>query len=189
MRGFLLAGIAFASALTPLSALASSLEYVRAAPISTPSVTTMECSGCPALEPSPRSTTYVVPELEPGTDRSEIRDINGQMKIVREEAWLGGSPVTFVSKASAEDIRIARGEPAVPPLVLQATAVGDAGGGVSAETSLNVAVDAATTASLTPTSVVLLAAASVAPLPAPSSAADDSSSHNFDGQSLQLRLN
>lgn len=193
MRGFLLAGIALAiPALIPLSASAASLEYVRTPPASTPSVTVLTCTVCPALKPDVREVTYVVPDLAPGTDRIEVRDINGEMKLVRAEAWLGGSPVTFVSKASDEDIRIALGQPATPPLVMQATAAGEAGGGASAETSMNVAVDAAmTTASLSPATAVSIASASVAPSPASDQAplANESSSHDFDGQTLQLRLN
>lgn len=199
MRGFLLAGIAFASALpalTPLSVRASSIDYVYTPPASAPSVTVLHCTDCPALKPDVRAVTYVVPDLMPGTDRTEIKDIHGEMKRVRAEAWLGGSPVTFVSKASDAEIRIARGEPATPPLTILARAAGDAGGGVSAHTRMNVAVDAAmTTASLSPATAVSIASASVAqpaPLSAPAErtpAAGESSSHDFDGQSLQLRLN
>ncbi|CZT34396.1 plant virulence effector HPE1-like domain-containing protein [Rhizobium sp. 9140] len=195
MRGFLLAGLAFASAipaLTPSSALASSIEYVRTPPVSAPSVTVLHCKDCPALKPDVRAVTYVVPDLAPGTDRTEVKDINGEMKLVRAEAWLGGSPVTFISKASDEQIRIARGEPAIPPLTILATAEGDAGGGAAAATSMNVAVDAtATTASLSPATAVSIASASVAssPLADHAAATAESTSHDFDGQSLQLRLN
>ena len=204
MRGFLLASIAFASAipaLTAFSATASSLEYLHAPPASTPSVTAMPCTACPALKPDAREVTYVVPALEPGTDRSELKEINGEMKIVRAEAWLGGSPVTFVSKASDADIKLARGEPAQPALAIHtvainATAISAVGGSAAAEIGMNVAVDTAmTTASLSPTTAISIASASVAPSPgvsaAPSSPppAAESSSHDFDGQSLQLRLN
>ncbi|TCP88987.1 hypothetical protein C8J31_102156 [Rhizobium sp. PP-CC-2G-626] len=195
MRGFLLAGLAFASAipaLTPSSVLASSIEYLGTPPASAPSVTVLHCTDCPALKPDARAVTYVVPDLAPGTDRTEVKDINGEMKLVRAEAWLGGSPVTFVSKASDEQIRIARGEPAIAPLTILATAAGDAGGGAAAATSMNVAVDAAmTTASLSPATAVSIASASVAssPLADQAPAGAESSSHDFDGQSLQLRLN
>lgn len=193
MRGFLLAGIALAiPALIPLPASAASLEYVRTPPAATPSVTMLTCAACPALKPDVRAVTYVVPDIAPGTDRIEVRDINGEMKLVRAEAWLGGSPVTFISKASDEDIRIALGQPATPSLALQATADGEAGGGASAETSMNVAVDAAmTTAALSAATAVSIASASVSssPVADPAPVANESPSHDFDGQTLQLRLN
>ncbi|KQS77347.1 hypothetical protein ASG25_04155 [Rhizobium sp. Leaf384] len=225
MRGFLPAGFAVASAisaiagLAPLAARASSLDYVHTPPDAAPSVTIMHCTDCPALKPDPRAVTYVVPELVPGTDRSEIKEINGEMKIVREEAWLGGSPVTFISKASDEDVRLARGEPAHP--AGPATVIGEAGRPAPPEGGTTVTVDKAmTTASLGGTTAASIAAVSVAPSdpasassssqapslalsPATSLAAStasatpsptaadtaSSSSHDFDGQSLQLRLN
>ena len=40
-----------------------------------------------------------LPTLAPGTQRVEIREVNGERKIFRTEAWMGGSPVVFVTKA------------------------------------------------------------------------------------------
>lgn len=44
---------------------------------------------------------YHVPSLGADIQTTEIRAINGEEKIVRTEAWLGGSPVTFISKLPA----------------------------------------------------------------------------------------
>ena len=41
---------------------------------------------------------YHVPSLGADIQKTEIRDINGQQKLVRTENWWGGSPVTFISK-------------------------------------------------------------------------------------------
>lgn len=41
---------------------------------------------------------YHVPSLGSDIQKTEIRDIDGQPKLVRTEGWWGGSPVTFVSK-------------------------------------------------------------------------------------------
>lgn len=46
----------------------------------------------------------------------ELKEIHGEVKSVRTEAWLGGSPVIFVNNASDDAIRAAgmeTGEPAV----------------------------------------------------------------------------
>jgi hypothetical protein len=41
----------------------------------------------------------------------ERKEINGEMKLVRTEAWLGGSPVVFISKAPEEPVKAAQVEP------------------------------------------------------------------------------
>ena len=66
------------------------------------SIKTISCPSCPALKPKFKASTYHVDAIAPGTQKVEIREVNGERKIFRTEAWMGGSPVLFVSKAPAE---------------------------------------------------------------------------------------
>lgn len=80
-------------------ALASSIERVTTTPRpESKSVAILHCDDCPDIKVPVRKRSYVAPELEPGTQTTEIRDVNGEKKLVRTEAWLGGSPVVFMSK-------------------------------------------------------------------------------------------
>lgn len=59
------------------------------------------CSACGAPVAAKKEDgagVYKVPTLGAEIQRTEIRDINGQEKLVRTEGWWGGSPVTFISK-------------------------------------------------------------------------------------------
>ncbi len=103
MRSLLITAALFCAAGT---AAASSIEDVVSGEAVHSSVATISCAECPPLQPKKKSS-YVVPELEPGTDRVELKEIDGKLKSVRTEAWLGGSPVVFVSKASEEAITAA----------------------------------------------------------------------------------
>lgn len=93
-----------AFALIAGSALASSIEKIEARPQADGgSVIVESCKNCPPLQEETVKKDYVVPELKPGTQQTvEIRDINGEKKLVRTEAWMGGSPVAYVSKISPE---------------------------------------------------------------------------------------
>lgn len=71
------------------------------------SIETVSCDGCPALKPKRATSTYHVDTIDPGTQKVEIREANGERKIFRTEAWMGGSPVLFVSKAPAETVQAA----------------------------------------------------------------------------------
>jgi len=62
------------------------------------SVIVKHCEGCPPPRPREDLSRYKVPVLETGPQKTEIVDINGEKKIVRTDAWLGGSPVVHVSK-------------------------------------------------------------------------------------------
>lgn len=98
----------FAFLLLAAPALASSIEPVTgSSAASGSSVATITCADCPALKPKPKSETYYVEPIEPGTQKIEIREANGERKIFRTEAWMGGSPVLFVSKAPVETVRSA----------------------------------------------------------------------------------
>jgi hypothetical protein len=109
------------SVLTAAPALASSVDRLVALTGDAPSVTVYHCTACPPSVDR-RSLSYVVPDLPAGTERTELRKVHGELKIVRAEAWLGGSAVTFVSKASDQAIRMARATGALPRDTLHAEA-------------------------------------------------------------------
>lgn len=62
------------------------------------SVITKSCTGCPPPASKEEQSRYRVPVLETGPQKTEIVEIDGEKKIVRTDAWLGGSPVVHVSK-------------------------------------------------------------------------------------------
>ncbi|MGF9562671.1 plant virulence effector HPE1-like domain-containing protein [Neorhizobium sp. JUb45] len=67
----------------------------------TTSIVTKMCTTCDKVapaKPDEGAGIYKVPALGPDIQKTEIRDINGQQKLVRTEGWWGGSPVTFISK-------------------------------------------------------------------------------------------
>jgi hypothetical protein len=64
------------------------------------SVDYIRCTACAPLKSKKKTVTEVM--LKPGTQKVEIRQVNGELKVFRTEAWLGGSPVTYVSKASTD---------------------------------------------------------------------------------------
>ena len=98
MRHLILtAAIALASG----AASAASIEPIGGTHVGSASVIVKTCGDCPVLKAKERVASYTVPTLPDGTQRTEIRDINGERKLVRTEAWLGGSPVVFVSKLPA----------------------------------------------------------------------------------------
>ena len=158
---------------------ASSIEAVATGDTHVVSVTEMPCGHCPPLVVK-KSTSYVVPDIENGTERVEMKEINGEMRVLRTEAWLGGSPVLFVTKASedvikaAEAARLAKGEAAavvIDPIPAAATA--------SASITLTPGVDpVAKTASLSADSAADLAAATV----------EEAQSREIDLETYQLRL-
>lgn len=82
-----------------VSAQAGSINEIKTGTDSARSIQTIKCPAC--VMPA-KKTVQAVVELPPGTQKVEIRDVNGVKKIFRTEAWMGGSPVTFVSKALPE---------------------------------------------------------------------------------------
>jgi len=90
--------LATAMVLASSSAFASSITMIGGAHPSSPSIVEKRCTDCAPLTPRTEASTYKVPELEPGTQKTDIVEINGEKKIARTEAWLGGSPVIYVSK-------------------------------------------------------------------------------------------
>jgi len=94
MRLVLTTALVFASS----AALASSIKAIEGNPASPTSIVEKRCTDCPVAEAKADTSTYKVPELAPGTQKMEIIDINGEKKLARTEAWLGGSPVIHVSR-------------------------------------------------------------------------------------------
>ncbi|MBB3944968.1 hypothetical protein GGQ73_000893 [Rhizobium skierniewicense] len=101
--------------LTSGSAMASSIDVIHGNRTGNGSVILVTCEGCPtaAVKTKPADAA---PTLPPGMQDISIRDVDGQRQIVRREAWLGGSPVTYVSKnpawLPADDTATALGETA-----------------------------------------------------------------------------
>ena len=88
------------------SAMASSIEPIaQMTGTGADSIVTKSCADCPPLA-APKKT-YIVPDLTPGTQKVELRDINGERKVARIEAWMGGSPVVIMSKPTAETLAAA----------------------------------------------------------------------------------
>jgi hypothetical protein len=94
----LIGGSAMASSFLPIN------EQTRT---SGHSIETKVCASCPPIKPAVAKKDYVVPELPIGTQTTVVRDVNGEQKVVRTEAWLGGSPVVFISNASPEALAAA----------------------------------------------------------------------------------
>ena len=98
--GFSAASLFAASLLAAGAAGATSIENVASGQDGNSSVSQLSCAHCPPPVVKKKSS-YVVPTVAPGTDRVELKMINGEMKVVRTEAWLGGSPVVFVRTSEA----------------------------------------------------------------------------------------
>ncbi|MBP1850381.1 plant virulence effector HPE1-like domain-containing protein [Rhizobium halophytocola] len=75
---------------------AGSIEYLTARDARGDSVMSISCAHCPAPKPA-EATANDVPSLAIGTQKITVSDIGGVRKVMRTEAWMGGSPVTFVS--------------------------------------------------------------------------------------------
>lgn len=99
----------FAFALLATPAFAGSIEPA-AGTATAGSIKTISCPTCPPLKPKFKASTYHVDAIAPGTQKVEIREVNGERKIFRTEAWMGGSPILFVSKAPAETVEAAEAE-------------------------------------------------------------------------------
>ncbi|WP_421361644.1 plant virulence effector HPE1-like domain-containing protein [Agrobacterium rosae] len=82
------------------SAMASSIEVIKGNRTGNDSVVSVLCEACPPFKAKVK-TANIAPSLTPGTQDISIRDVNGKKQIVRTEAWLGGSPVTYVSNNPA----------------------------------------------------------------------------------------
>ncbi|RAX42122.1 plant virulence effector HPE1-like domain-containing protein [Rhizobium tropici] len=95
--------LTLACALAGGSAMASSIQSIDGTLQSgDSSIVDKSCADCPPLKPKVAEKEYKVPTLAPGTQSVVIRSIDGEKKVVRTEAWMGGSPVMFVSKPTPE---------------------------------------------------------------------------------------
>jgi hypothetical protein len=65
------------------------------------SIEQVTCQACGPYNPKSEAVVQDI-ELAPGQQKVEIREINGEKKIFRTQAWFGGSPVVVVSKAYGE---------------------------------------------------------------------------------------
>lgn len=63
----------------------------------TPSMLSMTCETCPPLKTADDSN-YKVPVLRGAIQSVSLMEIDGEKKIVRTDAWMGGSPVVYISK-------------------------------------------------------------------------------------------
>lgn len=105
MRSFFLT---VACVLAGSSAMASSIQPIDGKLLDrNSSIVDKTCVQCPPLKPPAVEKEYVVPTLTPGTQSIAIRSIDGEKKVVRTEAWMGGSPVVFVTKPTPEALAAA----------------------------------------------------------------------------------
>lgn len=103
------------------SATAASVEAVVSGSTDNASVATISCAECPPLQ-TKKKVTYVVPTIGAQGETVELKEINGEMRMVRTEAWLGGSPVVFVSKPPKDVIKAATSKSGDPAVATAATA-------------------------------------------------------------------
>lgn len=167
-----------ASLVAASTAGASSLENIISGEKVNSSISQLSCGQCPPLVVKKKSS-YIVPDIAPGTERVELKEINGEMKLVRTEAWLGGSPVVFVNKASDADIKAAQASMPAPVHLATATTGNAFPVEAQATATLNIIDNSAKTAAVTTASMADIAA--VTP--------QDSQSQEVDLENFQLRLN
>lgn len=101
MRHLLLVAIATAGIASPVAA--SSIENVVSGGSTNGSVVSVDCRECPPLKPKDEQASYKVPVLTTGIQKVEVVNQDGERKLLRTEAWMGGSPVLFVSKTPVWD--------------------------------------------------------------------------------------
>ena len=64
----------------------------------TTSVVALPCIKCPAPADKEEESAYRIPMLKGDVQSVHILNIGGEKKIVRTEAWMGGSPVVYINK-------------------------------------------------------------------------------------------
>ncbi|OCP16749.1 MULTISPECIES: plant virulence effector HPE1-like domain-containing protein [unclassified Ensifer] len=170
--------ITTAVALAAGSAWASSIEAVVSGDAVNSSVATVSCSHCPPLQIK-KKVTYIVPEIAVGSEKVELKQINGEMKLVRTEAWLGGSPVVFVSKPSEDVLKAAAGGTDQADMATAAAGT-DASNPGNPDMAASLIDETATTAAV---QTIKQAEQAV------SASAAAESSRQFDPSGLELRLN
>jgi hypothetical protein len=93
--------LAFAMVFSGSAAFASSITHIGGTQPSGKSIIVKSCTGCVAEAAKTETSSYNVPELMAGTQKTEIIEVHGKKKLARTEAWFGGSPVVYVSKVPA----------------------------------------------------------------------------------------
>ncbi|HEV7304700.1 plant virulence effector HPE1-like domain-containing protein [Ensifer sp.] len=157
------------------NAQASSIDTIASGTTPNNSVATVSCTACPPLQ-SKKKSTYVVPTIAAGDETIELKKINGEMKVVRTEAWLGGSPVVFVSKPSREVI--AQAEPEADPSETVTLATNaDVENAVADDPKMLRVDHTSKTAAVTPVGASLSSAPVI-----------EEGSQDFDPSALELRL-
>src|SRR5690349_473643 len=95
-----------------------------AGPAAASSIEVITSASPTAPAPAKPGPAYRVPALPKGqVSATELREVGGQTKIYRTEAFLGGSPVVFVTKATPA--ALAALKPASPDVDKEATAAID----------------------------------------------------------------
>ena len=126
-----------------------------------------------------KKNLYIVPEIAEGTERTELKEINGEMKVVRTEAWLGGSPVVFITKATEDEIKAAEAKTAPQKQPVQAAVEAEKPAASEAAATTTTVIDtAAKTGALDTASMASMA--SLTP--------QDSRSQEVDLEKFELRL-
>lgn len=110
----------------PGPALAGSFTTISDRAVGADSIMSIGVPAPKAAAPAPKAAT-----LAPGSEKIRLESSNGTTKIYRTEAWLGGSPVTYVTTGSEADLALlknrgidvaASGEQLLAPDVLPAAA-------------------------------------------------------------------
>jgi hypothetical protein len=159
------------------TASASSIETIASGQDANSSISQITCAQCPPPVVK-KKTGYIVPEIAPGTERVELKEINGEMKLMRTEAWLGGSPVVFISKASEADVKAAQAKMAPAEHLAKATTEDALPAEAEATATLSIIDSTAKTSAVSTASMAGMAA--VTP--------QDSQSQEVDLENFQLRL-
>ncbi|MFK0209058.1 plant virulence effector HPE1-like domain-containing protein [Agrobacterium sp. NPDC090283] len=146
-------------ALTGGSAMASSIEYINGVHVTNGSFVRLDCAGCQPVKGKTVAQDYAVPSIEPGTQHTEMREVDGKRTLVRTEAWLGGAPVTFVSTnpawmAQPSSTAIATYDEAAPEAHPAETASTPAGIDVTTTTAAVKEISTETTAAPASASVI-----------------------------------
>ncbi|MCY0094126.1 plant virulence effector HPE1-like domain-containing protein [Hoeflea ulvae] len=107
------------------AANAGSIEQFAATTSTRTSIVEIGCPSCARIAAEKAEAEAEI-KLAPGEQIIEVRDVDGEKMIYRTENWLGGSPVTMVSKATELDLIALGITPAAPATADTApTAVAD----------------------------------------------------------------
>jgi len=78
-------------ALTGGSAMASSIEYINGVHVSNGSFIRHDCAGCQPLKEKPATQGYAIPSIQPGTQHTEMREVDGKrISVCWVPGWMEG---------------------------------------------------------------------------------------------------